>query len=276
MTTTPIAILTDFGTTDIYVGVMKGVILNIAPNAPIVDITHAVRPQDVQQGAFLLMNSYHYFPAGTVFLGVVDPGVGSARQPIAVEAGGYRFVAPDNGLLSWALRGEARVVALENPAYRLSGVSSSFHGRDIFAPAAAYLAKGTPLEQLGSALDTLVTLPVPTLRVDGRQIEGEVLDIDHFGNIVTSIGHLSWESPEALVLQPRFGNIGATIQPQAVTVALGDVRLPVIRRTYSETVKGDLLAMVGSSGFLEIAVNQGNAAAQLNVSLGDAVRVEIG
>ncbi len=275
---TTIAILTDFGTTDIYVGVMKGVMLNIAPGASIVDITHAVRPQDVRQGAFLLMNSYRYFPSGTIFLCVVDPGVGSARQPIAVQSGDYTFVAPDNGLLSWALLelGEAKPVALTNPAYRLPQISSSFHGRDIFAPAAAHLANGTPLEAFGAALDAIVTLPAPTLRVDARQIEGEVLDIDHFGNIVTSIGHLIWKSPEALALQPRFGDIGVALHPHDVIITLGGARLPCIRRTYSETARGDLLAMVGSSGFLEIAVNQGNAAAQLGVSPGDAVRLEMG
>jgi S-adenosyl-L-methionine hydrolase (adenosine-forming) len=278
MNTTPIAILTDFGTTDIYVGVMKGVMLNISPATPLVDITHAVRPQDVRQGAFLLMNSYRYFPTGTIFLCVVDPGVGSARQPIAVEAGGYRFVAPDNGLLSWALMelGDVRAVALTNLTYRLPNISSSFHGRDIFAPAAAYLAKNTPLEAFGVTMEALVTLPAPALHVNGRQIEGEVLDVDHFGNIVTSIGYLIWKSPEALILQPRFGNIGATLRPNEVTVVVGGVRLPAIQRTYSETVRGDLLAMVGSSGFLEIAVNQGSAAARLNVSPGDVVFVEMG
>src|SRR5664279_4495717 len=155
-----IVLLTDFGTTDSYVGVMKGVMLGIAPDAQFVDLTHAIEPQNIRQAAFTLLNSYRFFPAGTIFLVVVDPGVGSERKPIAVCAGGsfaegYTFVAPDNGVLSYVLHelGDAQAVELDNPAYHLAGISYTFHGRDIFAPAVAHLAAGIALDQLGSPLD---------------------------------------------------------------------------------------------------------------------------
>ncbi|PJF20688.1 MAG: hypothetical protein CUN56_14900, partial [Phototrophicales bacterium] len=140
-----VALLTDFGLEDIYVGVMKGVIASIAPDVQIVDITHSIRPQNVREGAFALMNSYHYFPPGTTFCVVVDPGVGSKRLPIAVKTADYQFIAPDNGVLSYTLSrigADYEIVTLENPAYQRDHVSHTFHGRDIFSPAAAYIARG--------------------------------------------------------------------------------------------------------------------------------------
>lgn len=158
-----IAVLTDFGTLDPYVGIMKGVMLGINPVAQIVDLTHAVVRHNVREGAFLLANSVRYFPRGTVFLAVVDPGVGGARRPLAADAGGYQFVGPDNGLLSYALDdlGGGRAVALTESAFRLPQVSYTFHGRDVFAPAAAYLSMGTPLDALGTPVTDAVKLPAP-------------------------------------------------------------------------------------------------------------------
>lgn len=201
-----ITLLTDFGATDTYVGVMKGVMLGIAPNAQLIDLTYAVEPQNVKQAAFLLLNNYRYFPAGTVFMVVVDPGVGSRRKAIAVRAGDYAFIAPDNGVLSYVLRelGGYAAFELSDPAYQLTGMSATFHGRDIFSPGAAHAAAGVPLSHFGSALDQLVELPKPVLTVDAMHIQGEVLHIDHFGTAVTSIGGLRWASPEQLVLDPVF------------------------------------------------------------------------
>ena len=275
-----IGLLTDFGTVDPYVGVMKGVIFSIAPYVQIIDITHATQPQNVRQAAFTLMNSYRYFPAGTIFVAVVDPGVGSERRPVGAIAGDYAFVAPDNGVLSYALAelGDYNAVALTNPEYQLAVTSHTFHGRDIFAPAAAHLAAGVSLEAFGDTLGDLIMLPSPMLRVEGKQISGEVVHIDHFGNIITSIGQLRWIMPERLTLAPRFGEIGTTLPIPAVetSVHVSGQTIIGIQRTYSEVVRGELLAMVGSNGYLEIAVNQGNAAAWLDVSIGDEVTVRVG
>jgi S-adenosylmethionine hydrolase len=275
-----IGLLTDFGTVDAYVGVMKGVILGISPYVQVVDITHAIQPQNVRQAAFTLMNAYRYFPAGTIFVVVVDPGVGSERRPIGAIAGDYSFVAPDNGVLSYTLAeiGNYRAVALTNPEYQLAVLSHTFHGRDIFAPAAAHLAAGVPLETFGDPVDDLIFLPSPMLRVEGKQIEGEVVHVDHFGNIVTSIGQMRWVMPERLTLTPRFGESGGAVPvPSAETSVLaGGQTITGIHHAYSEVARGQLLAMIGSNGYLEIAVNQGNAASWLDVSIGDGVTVRIG
>jgi S-adenosyl-L-methionine hydrolase (adenosine-forming) len=275
----PIALLTDFGTVDTYVGVMKGVILSICPDAPIIDLTHAIQPQNIRQAAFRLLNSYAYFPKGTIFVIVVDPGVGSARHPIAVEAKGYTFVAPDNGILSYVLLelGGGQPVTLENAAYQLGSVSYSFHGRDIFAPAAAHLAKGVPLEDFGAQPERLVALNAPVLDAEDTAIRGEVLDVDHFGNVITSIGHLFWNRADQLTLRPRFGarNLVVTLPAATSTIQIAGQQVRGIKKTYSETARGDLLAMIGSSGYLEIAVNHGSAAERLRVSPDDRVDINI-
>lgn len=278
-TTIVIALLTDFGAADIYVGVMKGVILSIDPQAQIVDITHSIQPQNVRQAAFALLNSYRYFPEGTVFLVVVDPGVGTDRKPIAIHAGKYKFVAPDNGVLSYVLYElrDAFAVELSNPTYQLTGVSSTFHGRDIFAPAAAHLGKGVALRALGTPLLNPIALPEPQLGINGKRITGEVMHIDHFGNIVTSIGSLRWVAPERLTLNPRFGEFATQPIPAATaTVELGGVTLTGIRHAFGEAERGELITIVESNGFLEIAVNQGSAVARLDVTIGDRVELQIG
>jgi S-adenosylmethionine hydrolase len=270
-----IALLTDFGLTDAYVGVMKGVMLGLHPRAALVDITHGVQPQNVRQAALTLMTAYRYFPAGTVFLVVVDPGVGSTRRPVAVQAGDYGFVAPDNGVLSYTLAQleAVRAVELETPA----GVSSTFHGRDIFAPAAARLARGDALGALGSPVGDLVQLPAPRLSVAPGTIRGEVVHIDHFGNVVTSIGRLERSTPQTLTLRPAFGGNVTPLTVDAVSaqISAGGVQVRGIHATYSEVEPGTLLALVGSSGLLELGVNQGNAAARLGVRIGDTVEVTV-
>lgn len=274
-----IALMTDFGTTDIYVGVIKGVIHAIYPEARLIDITHHIQPQHVRQGAFALFNAFRYFAPGTIFLVIIDPGVGSTRKPIALEAGEYIFIAPDNGVLSYVMS-ELEVnyaVELVNPAYRLTYVSNTFHGRDIFAPAAAHLVAGIPLDEFGPAINNIYRLPTPELTIDEKHIMGEVVHIDRFGNIITSIGHLRWITPERLTLQPRFADETTPVQipTQSATVTIHDRTIQGVCHAYNEVDRGTLLATVGSNGHLEIAVNQGNAAAKIDVVIGDRVDLRI-
>ena len=277
---TCIALLTDFGTSDIYVGAMKGVMHGIVPDAILIDITHAIQPQNVQQGAFALLNSYRHFPARTVFLVVVDPGVGSTRKPIAVQTKDYGFIAPDNGVLSYVLSelGHYGAVSLDNERYYHRGtLSQTFHGRDIFAPGAAYLARGdVPLADFGETLETLIMLPEPRLRMTENTIEGDVIHIDHFGNIITSIGVFAWGQDSELHLNPRFGQVDKPpmITADAVKTSLNGITLTGISRAYHTVERGNLLVQIDSNGYLEIAVNHGNAAQRLQTAIGDSVKVE--
>lgn len=275
-----IGLLTDFGTTDIYAGVMKGVIAQICPEAYCIDITHAIQPHNVRQAAFVLLDAYHYFSAGTIFLIVVDPGVGSTRRPIVAQAGGYTFVAPDNGVLTYILSEYTnyKVVELSNREYHLHNVSSTFHGRDVFAPVSAHIASGVPVEKLGPRLETLFALPFPSLEASEQRVVGEVMHIDQFGNIITSIGNLRWVEADKLSLYPRFGRQRDKIVPlyaSEVTVLFHDMIIYSILPTYSETARGSLLSLVGSSGYLEIAINQGSAAARLDARIGDRVELNL-
>ncbi len=276
-----IALLTDFGTTDTYVGVMKGVMLDINPALQLVDLTHAIQPQNIKQAAFTLLNSYSFFPPQTVFLVVVDPGVGSARKPIAVRAGHWLFVAPDNGVLSYALRdiGHPEAAELEHQFHRLKTVSNTFHGRDIFAPAAAHLTLDVSFDHLGQRVEP-VMLPEPQLVIEGNYVRGEILHIDHFGTAVTSIGLFNWDSPDQLTLNPRFGT-GRPLQcsPLSVEVSVSVPLKPLPRlsicHTYAEVEPGEPLALVGSSGHLELSVNQGNFAEKYAVRIGDPVELRL-
>jgi S-adenosylmethionine hydrolase len=274
-----IALLTDFGTTDTYVGVMKGVMLGIAPQLQFVDLTHAIQPQNVRQAAFALLNSYRFFPSGTLFLVVVDPGVGGTRKPLSVRTENYLFVAPDNGVLSYVLReaGTTEIIELNNPDYHLATVSHSFHGRDIFAPVAAHLASGVALDRIGVPLAQPVMLPEPTLRVEGKRVNGEVMHIDHFGNVITSIGLLRWGAPGRLTLNARFGDSRSLPIPADNAVSIvGKQAIHGIQRSYGEVARGDALALVGGSGYLELSVNQSNLAARVGAQIGDSVEVQIG
>jgi S-adenosylmethionine hydrolase len=275
-----IALLTDFGLDDIYVGVMKGVMRGICPQAHFVDITHSINPQNVRQAAFALLNSYRYFEPGTVFLVVVDPGVGSTRKPIAVQTHDYRFVAPDNGVLTYMLAEyeSYTIVELSNMTYQLTAVSNTFHGRDIFAPAAAHLASGIPLFKLGPEMSSVFKQPIPRLTLEGSTITGEIAHIDRFGNVITSIGQMNWVEPETLLLQPRFGKFRdpARIRAAQTSTTIRDHTVRQIHTAYSEVERGGLLMLVGSSGYLEIAVNQGSAVARLGVAIGDRIEIQIG
>ncbi|MBZ0303263.1 MAG: SAM-dependent chlorinase/fluorinase [Anaerolineae bacterium] len=274
-----IALLTDFGLRDAYVGVMKAVMRRICSGAALIDLTHAIEPQAVREAALTLLSAYAYFPAGTIFLVVVDPGVGTTRRPVAVAAGDYQFVAPDNGVLSYVLEllPDVRSVELTQDTYRLHPTSQTFHGRDIFAPAAAHLAAGVSLPELGPTLHDLMRLPAPRLDIVDGCLLGEIVHIDHFGNVVTSIGTLTWTAEDVLQLQPQFGPSRdvRTIDAAHAVVACGDQEVAGIFRAYGQAARGQMLTLVGSSGFLELAINQGNGAAALNIAIGDPVELRV-
>ncbi len=271
-----LTLLTDFGTEDEYVGVMKGVILSIAPDVRLVDLSHRIPPQDVRRAAFLLSNAVPYFPPDTVHLAVVDPGVGTERRALAIRTPAGAFVGPDNGLFSWVLAEvpEWTAVEIREPAYRLPRVSFTFHGRDIFAPAAAHLAAGIPLDRLGPRVTDPVLLPPPRLEIGAGVLEGEVLSADRFGNLTTSIGRFRWDG-DRLVLAPAFRPASGEMRlnPAGARVVLAGVELQGIRRTYGDVAVGEPVALVGSSGFLEIAVRQGSAAAATGAAPGAPVTV---
>ena len=260
-----ITLTTDFGLSDPYVAAMKGVMLGINPRALLIDVTHDVRPQQIVQAAFLTQAAWPHFPDGAIHLAVVDPGVGTGRRAVALETPRGCFLGPDNGVLSAALPDELRpartpapavvppgyrAYAITDPRYMLRPVSATFHGRDVFAPAAAHLSLGVPIGDLGERLDAITALP--TLRAqrapDGA-LHGRVLHIDRFGNAITDI---------------RAGDLPA----QEFAVEVGGRRVPGLVRTYDEATV--LSALVGSSGYLEIAVRSGHAARELGAGIGDA------
>ena len=278
-----ITLTTDFGTQDGYVAAMKGVLSSLAPGVPLVDITHAIPPQDVRSAAYVLWTAVPYFPAESVHLVVVDPGVGTARHPIAVRTLWGTLVGPDNGVFSylWAVAPSDLVVIVEESKYRLPVVSSTFHGRDIFAPAAAYVAgsagsPGVPLEALGPPLEAPVCLPLPRLTLEPGRIQGEILYVDRFGNAITSIGRLHWQG-EQLHLEAAFPPAQhAPIPATRARVVLKGRDLGPVRHTYAESAPGAALALVGSEGMLELAVNQGHGATALGVAVGDVVDLVFG
>lgn len=252
----PIALLTDLGVKDHYVGVMKGTILSVHPDARIVDLSHDVESHDVTTAYFLLQNAYRYFPKGTIFVVVVDPGVGTERSIIGVETTDFTFLAPDNGVLGFLGREEKirRIVRITNPKYFLQPVSNTFHGRDIFSPVAAHLAKGADLGKMGEKAEAFTRFQAPSVQVAKDSVVGEVVAIDRFGNLITNI------TKERL--------------PEGdVSIEIGAAVVREISKTYGTRKARELLAYLGSSGALEIAINKGNAAKKLGVKVGDAVRV---
>lgn len=254
-----IALLTDFGARDHYAAAMKGVVLGICPDATLVDITHDVPAHDVLAAALELAAAYRYFPTGTVFLVVVDPGVGSARRGIAAEAGGYRFVAPDNGVLTAVLDDDppTGVVELTERRYARPIVSRTFEGRDRFAPAAAWLATGVELAALGRSTGTTVRLDLPRPLVEEGRIVGAVVRIDRFGNLITNIDRQTVERAGGGSLDIRVGGC-----PVAKVVA-----------TYAEAAAGEICALFGSTDHLEIAVRGASAAEALALGRGTAVHI---
>ncbi len=264
-----ITLTTDFGLSDAYVGAMKGVLLSINPRASIVDVTHGVRPQQILQAAFLTQAAWPHFPDGAIHVAVVDPGVGTERRAVAIETPHGRFVGPDNGVLSATLPDEARPEAGAAPValpvrcrafeitdarYLRDQVSATFHGRDIFAPAAAHLSLGVPIEDLGERLDRIVALPaLRARRMTDGSLAGQVVHIDHFGNVITDI---------------RAGDLPA----QEFVVLIGRHRVPGPVPTYASATA--LCALAGSSGYIEIALPNGNAARELGCAIGDTATLQ--
>ncbi len=253
-----VTLLSDFGEQDVYVGVMKGAIALINPSLITMDLTHQIPPQNIAAGRFALMNAYAYFPPGTVHVAVVDPGVGSERRGVAVQfATGY-VVAPDNGLLSGILSLSPAIAAVEltNSNYwRTSNPSSTFHGRDIFAPVGAHLASGVPLTALGDSIEpnSLVSLSIREYKLTDTGIVGSIQYVDYFGNLITNI-------PAALV------------EGKCWAVELGE-RIISGGKTYSDRLPGEVVALVGSHGWVEVAVNGGSAKLKLQLHWGDSLAV---
>ena len=255
----PIVTLTsDFGPADSYVGAMHGVILGICPTAQIVDLCHSISPQNVRQAAFVLYTTYRFFPPGTVHVVVVDPGVGSERRIIALRTRDAYFVAPDNGVLSYILARETVLeqIHLTRREFWLPTISQTFHGRDIMAPVAAHLARGVPLCDLGEPVGDLVkfALSEPEVQPDGS-IVGHILHIDRFGNLISDVREESLPNRQALVIY------------------CAGRRIEGIHTTYASVADGQLVALIGSSGHLEIAVRNGNAAKLLYAQAGDEITI---
>ncbi len=272
-----ITLTTDFGTRDPYVAEMKAVALGINPAATFVDISHHVAPQNVLEGAYVLGSAYRYFPPDAIHVAVVDPGVGTSRRAIALTTPEGTFLAPDNGLLSYAIRGSAGYEAavpgrgfaepvdvpipagcaayeLSNESLRLSPLSDTFHGRDVFAPAAAHLSLGLPLEEVGDQLESMICLCIPRPEERGNGIAGHIIHVDGYGNLITTID-------------------GAGLRQRDVDVRVKGRRIRGISRSYQEGA--DILAIAGSHGSLEIAVRNGSAARELGAEVGDEVVVEL-
>lgn len=253
-----IALLTDFGTRDWYVAAIRGVLLARAPRARLVDITHEIPPQDITAGAFTLAAAAPWFPPGTVFLTVVDPGVGSRRTLIAVRAGRQSFVGPDNGLLALALERATRVriVQLTNRRYWLGNISQTFQGRDILAPVAAYLASGGSLGRLGPAVPRAVPLNLPAVERRGRSAHGHLVHIDAFGNLITNL-------PASLLEERGGARPVLRYQRHAVRVV----------SSYADGRAHELIALPNSLGLIELAIREGSAAWTVNAKRGDRVEL---
>jgi S-adenosylmethionine hydrolase len=249
-----ITLTTDFGANDWFVGTIKGVIIGINPTAPIVDITHEITPGDIRAGAFALAAAFKFFPRGTIHLAVVDPGVGSTRKAIAIQTENYLWVGPDNGVLSWALQDETvhEIRQLENTDYFRTPVSQTFHGRDVFAPAAAHLSRGAKLAEFGAEARRLTKLPWPKPQRGRQGWCGEIVYVDRYGNCVT--------------------NLPAQLAARGTRVVAREKQIP-LRDFYQAVGAGKAVALVSSSGFLELAINGGSAAKHLKLAVGTPVEL---
>jgi S-adenosyl-L-methionine hydrolase (adenosine-forming) len=258
---TPIITLTtDFGYTDPFVGIMKGVILSIAPDTQIVDLSHGIPPHDIRAAAVMLAASVDYFAQGTIHVAVVDPGVGTERRAILAESAGHYFVGPDNGVFSFALQStkSSRIVDLSNEAYHLQPKSHSFHGRDVFAPVAAHLARGIPATEFGATVKDCVRLPWPPVDRAGKVITGEILYIDGFGNLFTNIRERDLTG----------------IEREKIRLRLGTVNIQGISRNYAAGQDGSCIALVNSWGLIEIASYKGSAATRTGAQIGDTIEID--
>ena len=250
-----VALLTDFGTRDHFVASVKGTILSIARDATIADISHEVEPQNIAEAAFTLGCCYQDFPKGTIFLAVVDPGVGSSRRPVAVRAAERLFVCPDNGMLSFVLddAGEYSACELTNREFLSNTISTTFHGRDVFAHAAGHLANGIEMTSLGPPATDLITLKTAVIERKGGVIHGSVIHIDRFGNLITDL---------------RVGDL-----PKRFSLEINGVKAQRLRSFYSEAEASELFAIIGSTGRVEISVNGGSAKLATKAIVGQPITV---
>jgi S-adenosylmethionine hydrolase len=254
-----ITLTTDFGYTDPFVGMMKGVILGIHPEVQILDLCHGVAPQNILAGALVLRHSLPYFRRGTVHVVVVDPGVGGARRPILIESDGHYFVGPDNGVFSLALEGKdpSCMVHLSNSRYHLTPTSTTFHGRDIFAPVAAYLSLGIPPPDFGERITTLQRLSWPGVVKDGRRLLGQVIYVDRFGNLFTNITERDL----------------AELSGARSTIRIGKISISGLVQNYASGEQGGLMAIINSWGLMEIALYKGSAQDQIRAEIGQRIKV---
>jgi S-adenosylmethionine hydrolase len=251
-----ITLLSDFGLSDHFVASMKGVLLSLNPDLRLVDISHLIPPQDIYSGAFTLGQAYYNFPANTIHLAVVDPGVGTDRKGLVVSAGGHIFVAPDNGILAYVMEAHPDFTAYEITAdhYYIKPVAKTFHGRDVFAPIAAWISRGIPLHQIGNVLSNPVRLNLPVVkRVKDALIQGTILAVDRFGNLIT--------------------NLKPVDLPRPFKMLAGQREITSLFKTYGEGSQGEAFIVTGSSGYLEIVVKDGSAAAVLNLKSGSPVGI---
>lgn len=256
-----IALITDFGTQDSFVGTMKGVICSINPKARMIDLNHEIPPQNIRRAAFELFTSSSYFPKETLFVTVVDPGVGSRRKILFLKTRKHFFLAPDNGVLSWVLEREkpGKIIAVENRRFFLNPVSHTFHGRDIFAPVAAYWSSGTKMEKFGTPVKSYFRLPFPKPRVDGKKIYGEVIAADRFGNLISNF-------PNSFAQKNSCKRLSLRIKTK---------QIEGISSSYASAEAGEALFIEGSHGFLEIAVRKGSASKKMNAREGDPLMLAI-
>ena len=310
-----ITLLTDFGVQDAYAGAMKGVIAGINPFANIIDICHTVPPQDIFSGAYLLYTAYKYFPRKTIHVAVVDPGVGSKRDIVCVETENFFFLAPDNGLLSFIIQDERpkSVHRVTNDKYFLPSLSSTFHGRDVFAPVAAHLSLGVKPQQLGIEINRLEQLEIPSPTYKNGRIEGQVISVDRFGNLISNITRLHIEQRLKCQIQDPGRGAGVRSKKQevgsmkqegrgkrqevggekqealkkaskervffrydAMETTIGKKRIVGLSNTYTDVKPGEPLVLLGSSGFLEVSVNRGNAQKYFEADRNSKIRVEMG
>jgi S-adenosylmethionine hydrolase len=256
-----ITLTTDFGYQDPFVGIMKGVILGINPQARIIDLSHGIAPQDIAAAALMLRHAVSYFPAKTIHVAVVDPGVGSERHPLLIESLGCYLIGPDNGVLSLALHGRKPdyAVRLSNPNYHLKPTSATFHGRDIFSPVAAHLSLGIPPPAFGECVEEFIKLRLPVVRKSARSLEGEILYIDRFGNLFTNI---------------EEGDL-AGLARDDLTISFGTVTIRGLTAHYSAVRDGHYVALINSWGLLEIAAYQDSAQKRTGAKIGDKIQISV-
>lgn len=255
-----VSLITDFGLGDNFAGVMKAIILKINPHALIVDICHNIKPQDIAEAAFLLKSSYKFFPYGSVHLAVVDPGVGSKRKKLLVKTENYFFIAPDNGVLALTLKDEKplEIIEITNKKYFLKPLSDTFHGRDIFAPVSAYVSKGEDIEKFGRSIKSFKALQLPKVKIKHDELTGEIIYIDHFGNLVSNIDKDTLE---------RF------IKNRKFKLCIKDKTIDKLSRSYSGGPSLKPIALIDSFNYLEIAVNSGSAGDFLGVDRGEEFKI---